>query len=302
MPKKKPKKGKKYKLLASTSLLVGHETQAQSGKTPQLFRESPLAMPYAEIPQVYYNIPSGAHTHLTAGQLAALGRFKGVIPLRKFGRGIVGTVYTPLSIGDHLWLPTVAKTVRVKAGGNIADTAAGTGLRTVRVIGVDENWEYAQEDLTLAGAPASAATATTFLRVNRVSGLTAGTGKANAGPVVIEASDSSDDIATIATDHAQSEIAHISVPKGYVYIPSQIILFVDATKPADIDILAMYQDGPHRKIQDIVGASGEVVIPTRGASAWPAQTDLWIEGKVAASTAEISVWVDGDYIRVDDGT
>jgi hypothetical protein len=53
----------------------------------------------------------------------------------------VGTSYEPVtSAGAFNWL-TAASAVRVKAGGDTNDTAAGTGARTVLVTGLDASFE-----------------------------------------------------------------------------------------------------------------------------------------------------------------
>ena len=64
---------------------------------------------------------------------------------------------------------TTAETLRVKAGGNAADTSAGLGAQTILVEGLSATYEEISETVTLAGASASAATTATFTAINKVS-------------------------------------------------------------------------------------------------------------------------------------
>ena len=72
------------------------------------------------------------------------------------------------------WI-TYTAAVRVAAGGNAADTAAGAGARTVYIEGLDQNWAVANETVTLAGGSASSFTSTTFRRVYRAYVASTGT-------------------------------------------------------------------------------------------------------------------------------
>ena len=58
----------------------------------------------------------------------------------QFGRNVAcGTSYTPVSDIGVYRTPQVgsATALRIKAGGNAADTAAGAGARSVRLTGID---------------------------------------------------------------------------------------------------------------------------------------------------------------------
>jgi hypothetical protein len=123
--------------------------------------------------------------------------------------------------GGTFPLLETATTVKVQAGGNVNDTAAGTGARTITVQGLDENWNEAEEDLTLAGASASASTTTTFIRINRVFVKTVGAyGGSNTGIIRIE-----DTAATVGV------LAHIPAELGTTF---QSIYAVPANKTAYI--------------------------------------------------------------------
>lgn len=79
--------------------------------------------------------------------------------------------------------PTTAVQLGMSSG-NAADAAAGTGARTVKVVGLDANYRVIDETFTLNGQTKVVGTKY-FLRVNYAEVLTAGSGGVNAGEVYI---------------------------------------------------------------------------------------------------------------------
>lgn len=79
--------------------------------------------------------------------------------------------------------PASASVMNVTSS-NAADDAASTGMRTVRIYGLDSNWDLATEDVTLDGQTI-VATTTSFIRVFKAHGLTYGTGLVNAGVIYV---------------------------------------------------------------------------------------------------------------------
>jgi hypothetical protein len=70
-------------------------------------------------------------------------------------------------LGFTAWPLSAATTVRIKAGGDAADTAAGAGAQEVTVQGIDSNFAETSEAIATAGAGASAVTTASFWRVHR---------------------------------------------------------------------------------------------------------------------------------------
>jgi hypothetical protein len=111
--------------------------------------------------------------------------------------------------------PTTAETVRVKAGGNAADTAAGVGARTVKITGLDASWNEVTDTLTTAGASASAVSANTYRRINKCEVIDSGTyGGANVGIVTIENTTALQELAIIDTQRGIADQAIYTVPAG----------------------------------------------------------------------------------------
>jgi len=98
--------------------------------------------------------------------------------IRQFGRNTaVGGTFTPISRSGFYRTPQVAAAplLRIRSGGNAADTANGAGARSVTLIGLDVNGDYLTETIATAGASASALTVNQFLRLTDARVATSGT-------------------------------------------------------------------------------------------------------------------------------
>jgi hypothetical protein len=87
--------------------------------------------------------------------------------------------------GDYNWLPSAA-TLQVSST-SANDAAAGTGGRTVTVIGLDANYLQIQETLTLNGVT-PVLTTKQYLRVNTFVLSTSGSSSKNAGDITLQVS------------------------------------------------------------------------------------------------------------------
>ena len=236
-------------------------------------------------------------------QNIAHGNMDGMSPTHKFGKNDdVGTTYEPLSIGGIYRTPQVAGavTVRVKAGGNANDTAAGSGAREVTVQGLDETGALVSEAITTAGASASSATTTTFIRIFRAYVSSSGTyatasAGSHAAAIVIEDSGGVEDWLTIwFTDfpRSQSQIGAYSVPLGKTAFVHEYVLTTDANKAVDfvffkresiLDTAAPYQ--AMRTVVEEIGIQGEFAGTFPGGQKFTELTDIgWM---VKAASAAI---------------
>lgn len=103
--------------------------------------------------------------------------------------------------------PTVAVKLGI-ASSSANDASAGTGARTARVTGLDANYNFLEETVTLNGQT-KVVTVGTFLRVNKLEVLTAGTGLVNAGDIY--AADTSDTFVAGVPQTATKIFARIQV-------------------------------------------------------------------------------------------
>lgn len=240
---------------------------------------------------------------------ASAGRIGYASTVQKFGsNNDVGTgAYEDIwqAGGTYNWL-TAASAVRVKAGGNAADTAAGAGAQSVTIVGLDENWAEASETVATNGALASSPTTTTFIRVFRAYVENAGayTG-VNTGDVTIETTGGTT-VGFISAGLGQSQLGLYSVPAGKVaYLQRfRIVANSGANKTATIrlwqrrdadDVATPFK--PKRLVDVFNGVSGEVSVEHATYPSFPAKTDIWFDaiGDANATSVDVSF----DLILVD---
>jgi hypothetical protein len=100
---------------------------------------------------------------------------------------IIGTAWEELYAYEQPldWSTILAAAAKVDVtSSSAADTSAGTGARTIRLIGLDASYKLLVEDLTMNGQTA-VTSAGSFLRLFGAEVLTAGTGLINAGDIHI---------------------------------------------------------------------------------------------------------------------
>jgi len=109
---------------------------------------------------------------------------RGQIPFHQyvFQFGQAATVTTNQSVwaGSGAYAFPASATVMKISSGNANDTSAGTGARTVRIVGLDANYNVISEVVSLNGQTA-VNTTNSYLRINDFYVLTCGSGNTAAG-------------------------------------------------------------------------------------------------------------------------
>ena len=186
---------------------------------------------------------------------------------------------------DFPWL-TTATTVRIKAGGNAADTAAGLGAQSVKVEGLDETGAEASELIVTAGASASTSTTTTFIRVFRMYVVDSGAyGAANTAAIIIENTAGTADLILIAAAEGQSQFAAYTIPLGHTGYLTSPYVQADGLKAADFRLMTRADcltttaptTAPRVKhyFDGVLGLAK--VEPNAPLLELPALTDVWID-------------------------
>lgn len=233
--------------------------------------------------------------------LLAAGAYPDLTLFNKFGvNPSVGTSFEVIeAAGGTYPFPTSAQTVRVRSGGDTADTVAGANARKIIVQGINSNMELASEEIDLAGASASAPTIASWWRVFRAYVTEVGTyGVTNAAAIVIENTSDTDALLTIRAGEGQSQAAMMATPSGYVGAITRFNTSVDTGKtvttrlmirrdfnntstnirPARVQIeLDGIQDAAERR-------GGPLIVPEA--------TDFWVESVVTTGTAVLSASFD----------
>jgi len=149
----------------------------------------------------------------------AQGLITGQAIMHKFGRNSdidTGAVPETLWNGGGLYsgFSAAAQPVRVKAGGNVNDTIAGTGAQKVTIIGLDGSGNEIEEEVDMAGASASSQTSLSFKRAWRARVTQVGSGGKNAGEITIEQITSTDIMAVMPAGTNRTHISCYTVPAG----------------------------------------------------------------------------------------
>lgn len=225
----------------------------------------------------------------------------------QFGRNTAcPTTYVPVSDAGiyRTPQPAGATALRVKAGGNAADTAAGTGARSIKLYGLNAQGDEITEVIATAGASASQPTTQTFIRLYLAEVHESGTyGTQSAGShaasIVIENAAGTEDWASILLNgfpSASSAIGSITVPRNHVGLVTSFSINVDQTKTTDVLILqrsgvldaaAPYQ--PIKKVQEFIGVASSKSIKFEMPIKFPELTDVGVLAKVSNGTGAVSV-------------
>lgn len=123
--------------------------------------------------------------------------------------------------------PTVASVLKISSS-SADDTSAGTGARTVTIVGLDGSYNQVSESITLNGQTA-VNTTNSYLYVNEFYVASTGSGGANAGNInagtgVVTAGVPAVLYDIIATGYNNRTTAHYCVPAGYTgYLTTGVI-------------------------------------------------------------------------------
>ncbi len=234
---------------------------------------------------------------------ASRGVYGGLLAVSKFGRNgdidlaAAEDVWTVG--GERAWLSAASALEAVSS--SATDTAAGDDARVIMVEGLDENFAYATEAITLNGASASSATSTTFIRVNRVYVTQVGTyGGTNAGTITVRLESAGATQAQIAAGNGQTEQTHYSVAadktaymiRHYVNTDSSKSISPTLWQRPGIDSVSAPFVHAKRKLWGATGVAGssEHIYASYPSVAGPA--DIWWGCAVSANNTEVEAGYD----------
>lgn len=174
--------------------------------------------------------------------------------INKFGRALDCDANVATDIWDgadgvtstDVWVaPTQARKHDIVST-STDDTAAGSGMRTVRIWGLTD-WESPEvsEDVTLDGT-SNVETANSYVIIHRMKGLTFGAGENNAGIIKATAQTDSTITAAIQTGECQTEMAIYGVSARHVFKVYEVVarmLKGTSNVTADLRLLCMENPG-----------------------------------------------------------
>lgn len=197
---------------------------------------------------------------------------------------------------------TTADEVRIKVGGNAADTAAGAGAREVTIQGLNASGVLTTEAVATAGASASSKTTAQFIRVFRAWVSASGAyGAANTGLITLE-TEGGTEVARISAGVGQSLMAIYTVPAGKVAYVTRFYAAADTARTVDYrlfqrqdaDTIAAPFTAP-RLLGQWTGRTSpiEVRYEVAPGGALPAMTDIYVMAKSdVGGTAGVSAGFD----------
>jgi hypothetical protein len=147
----------------------------------------------------------------------SLSQFGTGISTYKFGRNAdVDAAEDLIITGGNLHVPTAAAATTIESA-SANDAVAGTGLASVKVSGIDSNWDAIEETVVLTGQTAVTLT-NQYLRVFRIRAVTAGSGGSAittaAGAITVKHGTTT--LCTMPAGGTTSQHAAYSVPRGCV--------------------------------------------------------------------------------------
>jgi hypothetical protein len=266
---------------------INKTTEASGVQTPHVILDTPVKAFFIEVSR---------------------GNVAGYTSVHKFGRNVAaGTSEVQIQFGGGTLVPLTAAVTMEAVSDDANDTVAGSNARTIRIWGVDGNFNAITEDITLAGLSASAATTQTFLRVYKGRVLTTGTyNTKNAGNISIRVSSAGAIQATLVADISVTETTHYTIANGYTGYLVRVAIDVDSSKTSRIVMhcrgntnLTVAPFDPVEHVHTWDGVSGEVLLDLKGPHVFTAKTDIWFTSE--AGSVNTPLEVNYDLILVQDG-
>lgn len=139
--------------------------------------------------------------------------------------------------GDGLYtgFPTgSAETVAVFSS-SVNDASAGTGLRTVRLTGLDANYNVQSETVTLNGVtPVN--TINTFIRLHTATAQTVGSGGVNAGTITFRHTTTTTNVfLSMSIGRNQTNCSAYTVPSGYTVYMRELHISCGTASPVALE-------------------------------------------------------------------
>ena len=143
----------------------------------------------------------------------------------QFGQATSVTTQQTLWPGSGVYAFPAAATVIKVSSGSANDTAAGTGARTVQIVGLDANYNVISEAVALNGQTA-VNTVNSYLRINDFYVLTAGSGATAAG--IIYAGVGTVTTGVPATVYSQISLVYNRQSQGIYTVPAGYTAYVSS--------------------------------------------------------------------------
>jgi hypothetical protein len=213
------------------------------------------------------------------------------------GSGAFETIW---ETGNNYPYQSTAVTVDVVSdNGNDVHTT-GSGARTLRIQGLDGNYDFAEQTVNLNGT-STVTTTQTFLRVFRMSVETAGSSGNNEGTITATYTGGSDVAATISEGNGQTLMALYTIPRNYTGYLLSMNISSGKDQEMEFKFIQRINEGSNGAFQtkqflDVRG--GQTTVIFNAINVIPEKSDIYVSGK-ASSTSSASASF--DLLLVQDG-
>lgn len=227
---------------------------------------------------------------------------------RKFGvnQSVGNSPETVWSYSSN-WIPNQVKNekLRIKAGGDANDDAAGSGCQSVLVTFLDDNLLEVEETIVTAGALASLDTTANCFRLLSAKVVNVGTYHgSNAGSIIFELT-GGNIMGNIAADKGTTEQCILTVPSGKTAYITEILISVGSADSCDV---VMYSSDNSDDVSTPFSAKIEqwALADFTGAEIFKLDThlkfdegsDIWVEAEKITGAGNARVSVDLNYYLV----
>jgi hypothetical protein len=153
---------------------------------------------------------------------ATVGRVAGYSRIAVYGHTPTPTANSDVWEGAGLYPFQAAATKLEILSSSASDTAAGTGARTMMVAGLDTNFNPVSEVITLAGVT-PVQSVNSYLRVNGLNVVTAGSGGQNAGDITLRVTGAGATQAIARALYGYAKQAIYTVPTGFSLLVTDVL-------------------------------------------------------------------------------
>lgn len=229
----------------------------------------------------------------------------GVDHVEKFGCNLTASTGEAIQDeGGSIVINTVARKVRIKAGGNSGDVAGGAGAEAVIIWGVDSNFNPLTETIITKGATVSELSLDDYLYVYRAK-ITNSGAVTNIAAIIIE-NTSAVVMSQISIARGQSQRAVFPVFAGCRLYLHEFRLEGTKTGQLTGEVALMEYvigEGIHVKHPITFATGGPMTVEWGdGPLMFPEKTLVWVETLSLSATAIITASFDGAIMRYKDST
>jgi len=198
--------------------------------------------------------------------------------------------------GSMAWMTSAEKLTLVSSD-TTNDIASGSGARSVKIIGLDNNFNEVSETISLASTAVT--TIQDFIRIETARVITNGsyTG-ANLGTITIAGATSGNTHAVISAGDGRTTQTHYTIPAEKTGIMLHAAVSMDTGKSISVNIhkredadMVVAPFGEHNHIHHWTGIDTPVSQAFNSGLVLKEKTDVWMDAVVTTGSAS----VDADY-------